>query len=297
MAEENIQLKEVIIPTKDSLASLATSSATWGTVYQKYISTNLSSEELGKGAYDAYNLLTAGKLDSFADAVCDSLSALKENTDTLCTKVNSIASEVQSGFTYILEGGAINPLVIPKTDDSFTFYNLSQKITIPIAGKNTFDIQNGKIKFTPGFIRGRRAAQLDQIAPFFTVPRQDFDTVFVNFASMGSWLEDSTLNDIFPTYDGGKQEFYGTGDLTRMGLLVWKVNCLQQQISVLYDFIRTMLSAEGKSPVVLPFLNVKKLSVEQICIVPDAGANSTISIPQSVTYLDKDLLDIETKEN
>ena len=42
--------------------SLSPASANWGKVYQKYISINLSSDQLMKGAYDAYNLLTAGNL-------------------------------------------------------------------------------------------------------------------------------------------------------------------------------------------------------------------------------------------
>ena len=101
-------IQPVVVPDP-ALSSPPSSydSANWGKIYQNYISTNLSSEQLAKGAYDAFNLLTTRKLLTFSDLTSKALltlsnnvnsidSALKENFDTLYAQVAELKRVLNS---------------------------------------------------------------------------------------------------------------------------------------------------------------------------------------------------------
>lgn len=273
MAEGNIQLKEVTVPEEGSLASHATSSATWGTVYQKYISTNLSSEELGKGAYDAYNLLTAGTLDTFANAVCKSLSTLKENTDTLCTKVNSIEdwkkSEVKRRFTYIDDNGkALHPLNFPLDDydnDCSGVYDLSAEEKISLAmydaeqctgwpgllkGSTLHDIEAMSSKFMENWEKLLTDYDPEDLATGeFPGSWNKFSNISNNFFT-GPLFTDYTetnLHDYFGSYDAPSGYPYSAlgafySETSLSSLLVTQMNIIQSHLAYLSGVVNRMLT-------------------------------------------------------
>lgn len=84
---ETVEVPNASLSSPPSVAA----SANWGAVYQNYISTNLSSEELAKGAYDAYNLLTTRNLYKFSNKVSIAIQNLSNN-------VNSIDSALKTNF-------------------------------------------------------------------------------------------------------------------------------------------------------------------------------------------------------
>lgn len=100
---ETVEVPNASLSSPPSVAA----SANWGTVYRDYISTNLSSEQLAKGAYDAYNLLTTKNLHTFSVEVSTAIqnlsisvnnidSALKTNFDTLYAQVAELKRVLNS---------------------------------------------------------------------------------------------------------------------------------------------------------------------------------------------------------
>ena len=82
------------------IQTLAPAENNYGKVYQNYISANLASDELAKASYDAYNLLSAGKLRDFQKAAVSAINALIENQNTLREQV----SELQQKLDNLLAG-------------------------------------------------------------------------------------------------------------------------------------------------------------------------------------------------
>lgn len=80
--------------------TLAPAENNYGKVYQNYVSANLASDELAKASYDAYNLLSAGKLRDFQKAAVSVINALIENQNTLRQQV----SELQQKLDNLLAG-------------------------------------------------------------------------------------------------------------------------------------------------------------------------------------------------
>ena len=87
-------IEQVVSPSVSLSFPASAASAKWGKVYQNYISTNLSSEQLAKGAYDAYNLLTTNNLYNLSDQISAAITTLSNN-------VNSIDSALQTNFDNI----------------------------------------------------------------------------------------------------------------------------------------------------------------------------------------------------
>lgn len=84
-------MQPVLVPDHTLSSPPSYDSANWGRIYQSYVSTNLSSEQLAKGAYDAYNLLSTTKLHIFSYYTSEALSALDYN-------VKSINSALKANF-------------------------------------------------------------------------------------------------------------------------------------------------------------------------------------------------------
>lgn len=74
--------------------SLSPASSGWGTVYQNYISANLSSEQLLQGAYDAYNLLSARRLSDFQDKAITAINDLISNQESLAADLQTIETDL-----------------------------------------------------------------------------------------------------------------------------------------------------------------------------------------------------------
>lgn len=293
----------VTLPSSPDLSSHATkTAANWGTVYQNYISTNLSAEELAKGAYDAYNLLTAGALKEFQTKVSSAIETLDDNQASLFEKVGSESRRIDFitqglGYLFVGEESGKTPDQQPiiKSDKSIYFwsnddsssrtdYNMSQSVEIPIAGENT-DKQGARY-YRPGLIKGKPSVQLNQIIPHFIQKRKNFDTVYSQKAS----YVNTSLSEGFPTsmYTPSTQEekkFKGTANLTRMGLLVWKVNCLQHQVNQLSQFINRLIDGDIK---------LKKLSVKYIDIIPSNETIGDFAFEKDTYYLKPALFNITT---
>ena len=100
-------IESVVSPSVSLSAPPSYDSANWGKIYQSYISTNLSSEQLAKGAYDAYNLLSTMSLYNLSGQISSAIttlaknvnsidSALKENFDTLYAQVAELKRVLNS---------------------------------------------------------------------------------------------------------------------------------------------------------------------------------------------------------
>ena len=137
--------------------SLSPASANWGKVYQKYISTNLSSEQLARGAYDAYNLLSAGNLSSFQSNAITAINTLISNQGILARDLNKTVTNLNKFFyslkdkedVSIAEGDTISSkftLSFPADDSgaSSTTYDLSENVAIPLVDQGT----PGLLKFS-----------------------------------------------------------------------------------------------------------------------------------------------------
>ena len=139
--------------------SLSSASANWGQVYQKYISINLSSDQLMKGAYDAYNLLTAGKLSSFQGKAITAINTLISNQKSLASDLNKTVTNLNKFFyslkdkedVSIAEGDTISSkftLSFPADESGAasarTTYDLSKDVTIPLVNQGT----PGLLKFS-----------------------------------------------------------------------------------------------------------------------------------------------------
>lgn len=89
-------IEQVVSPNVSLSFPASSSSANWGKVYQNYISTNLSSEQLAKGAYDAYNLLTTKNFYNLSDQISAAITTLNRN-------VNTIDSALKENFDSIYQ--------------------------------------------------------------------------------------------------------------------------------------------------------------------------------------------------
>ena len=203
--------------------SLSPASANWGKVYQNYISINLSSDQLMKGAYDAYNLLTAGKLSDFQGKAITAINTLITNQNTLASdlrttetnlnatinttnskldttssQLSKIAENLDELFSSykndelvsILEGTICcskNKLSFPSNDNgTATSYDLSSNVTIPFVSSST-----------PGLLKGSDYTQFSKV-------RNLFDTVSTSASSK------YTLS--FPSNDNGTKTSYDLSD-------------------------------------------------------------------------------------
>ena len=144
---------------KNNTPSLSPASANWGKVYQNYISINLSSDQLMKGTYDAYNLLTAGKLSDFQNKAITAIDDLIANQGILARDLNKTVTNLNKffyslkdrEFVSIAEGDAISSkfaLSFPADDSGVaaasTTYDLSKNVTIPLVDQGT----PGLLKFS-----------------------------------------------------------------------------------------------------------------------------------------------------
>lgn len=247
-------------------------SANWGKVYQNYISTNLSSENLAKGAYDAYNLLTTKNLSTFSIATVNAITslresvvnidnALQENFDSLYESDRIISSSLKQ----ILVGPLNNlsysstyakyPLHIPKNDtgNEEFIYDLTEKITIPFVGKD------GMGNYMPGLIKGRDYHKFSVVSDCF------MDHKYHSTGpSSADWVEDyATLlaNDAFLTPRDGS---------SRMEILAFKINSLQAQVAELKKILNNLLA--GEADVV-----IKDLKVNHISFVSNANSQIDFS--------------------
>lgn len=92
------------------IQTLAPAESNYGRVYQNYISTNLASDDLAKASYDAYNLLSAGKLRDFQKAAVSAINALIENQSTLRQQVSELqqqVSQLQQKLDNLLAGDIV----------------------------------------------------------------------------------------------------------------------------------------------------------------------------------------------
>lgn len=89
-------IETLVVPSASLSQSASAASANWGTIYRDYISTNLSSEQLAKGAYDAFNLLTTNNLYNFSSQTAAAILSLSKS-------VNSIDSALQTNFDNIYQ--------------------------------------------------------------------------------------------------------------------------------------------------------------------------------------------------
>lgn len=179
-----------IVKLNKNSPSLSPASSGWGTVYQNYISANLSSEELLKGAYDAYNLLSARRLSDFQDKAITAINTLIDNQDSLAedlksteTSLNTTKSDLTTTSSNlstivtnldklfnsyntadepvsILEGtirSSKSKLLFPIKDDyTYTSYDLSKDVAIPfVTDKN------------PGLLKGADYSEFSKVTSLF----------------------------------------------------------------------------------------------------------------------------------
>lgn len=253
--------------------------ARWGTVYQNYISVNLNSEDLAKGAYDAYNLLTSKKLFNVVKDTFDYIQAVENNVETLAdsvaervTKESNRIDNITGGLNNLFGPGssadaaaiikAKYPLTFPHTDSGdTTSYDLSSQSDIPLAG-----LQNG----VPGFIKGQRALQLGSLM------RKVFSPL-----PLSGYYSETLPNTILPDWSQAP-----SAEIQPMRLLVFQVNQLQMQVEYLRTVINDFFSGRGS-----PRYTVDTLYVKSIRFVAEEQPNGSVStgahIPASM-YLDYD---------
>lgn len=236
-----------IQPLNTSNPSLSPASANWGKVYQKYISTNLSSEQLARGAYDAYNLLSAGNLSTFQGNAVSAINTLISNQTKLSTDLTKTVSNLDSLFSTksgdsdssISEGDVVGSkfyLSFPSKDDgtTATVYNLSDTVRLPFARKTEVG------EYCPGLIKGFSADKLDKIIPLFNTATNE----------SGFFASEYSHPDA-PTDATYKQP---------IELLVWEINNLQNQIRQLRNTINEI--ANGRTT--LEHLSVKFITFADI---------------------------------
>jgi hypothetical protein len=259
-------IPELTVPDASLSSPPSDASANWGKVYQNYISTNLSSENLAKGAYDAYNLLTTKNLNTFSIATVNAITslresvvnidnALQENFDSLYESDRIISSSLKQ----ILIGPLTNlsfsstsakyPLCIPKNDtgnEEFV-YDLTEKLTIPFVGKD------GMGNYLPGLMKGEDFAKFNSVADKF-----DKESILSNL----SWREIEI--------DGAPPDL--RYPVAPMGILVFKINQLQLQVRILEGIINKLFS--DNSTYVIGKLNVKHINFV-------SGGTSSIDLSSS----------------
>lgn len=146
--------------------SLSPASSGWGTVYQNYISANLSSEQLLQGAYDAYNLLSARRLSDFQDKAITAINDLISNQESLATDLKNTVNNLDNFFStttgFIATGtvlSAKHSLSFPSNDSGTLskVYNLSDDVRIPFV-----DVDK-----TPGLLKFSDYDRFDKVAKLF----------------------------------------------------------------------------------------------------------------------------------
>lgn len=252
---------ERVIPPDASFSSPPSdvTSDIWGKVYQNYISTNLSSEQLAKGAYDAYNLLTAKSLYHFSDQTSKAISnlsksvnsidsALQTNFDTLHEFKRNISSYFSELFYSPLIGEQYKPasakykLYIPMNDSgTLTYYNLTKDRTLPIVTANK---SNGY--YSPGLLKGEDYHKFSLASGCFM--NHDYTS-----SNLYGWTEQYYVlssNNAFlrPRTDSSKME-----------ILAFKVNSLQAQVAELKRVLNDLLEGTDEH-VAINHLRVKQIS-------------------------------------
>lgn len=274
---QELKLNDVKLPSED-LSSPAASTNGWGKVYQKYISTNLSSENLAKGSFDAYNLLSAGILKSFSTSVASSLDGLDTNLKTLLERVNLLTECVQAGFSNIgadpddqdTAGHAINPLKFPLDDydsECSSVYDLGKEKKISLA---MYDTEKGT--GYPGLLRGNTLHDIEAMSSKFMEGWEelltDYDPEDLATGEFpGSWNNFSNISNNFFTgplftdftetnlheydhYDTPPPEslysalglFYSETSLS--SLLVTQMNIIQSHLVYLSGVVSRMLNGD-----------------------------------------------------
>lgn len=234
-------------------------SGIWGTVYQNYISTNLSSEQLAKGAYDAYNLLTAKNLYHFSDQTSKAISnlsksvnsidsALQTNFDTLHEFKRNISSYFSELFYSPLMGeeykstAAKYKLSIPVKDNgTLISYDLTANCTLPIV---TADKSNGY--YSPGLLKGEDYHKFSLASGCFM--NHDYTS-----SALYDWTEQYYVlssNNAFLRPRTGS---------SKMEILAFKVNSLQAQVAELKRVLNNLLEGTDED-VVIRHLRVKQIS-------------------------------------
>ena len=146
--------------------SLSPASANWGKVYQNYISINLSSDQLMKGAYDAYNLLTAKALSSFQSKAITAINTLIDNQNSLAEDLKNTVDNLDNFFSTTTDSIATGTISSAKhslsfpSNDSGTLskvYNLSDDVRIPFV-----DVDK-----TPGLLKFSDYDRFDKVAKLF----------------------------------------------------------------------------------------------------------------------------------
>lgn len=240
-------------PPENTVGSQASATSTlWGRVYRNYISVNLKSEYLAKGAYDAYNLLTTNKLSDIVGSTFTYIQEVEKNVQNMATSVATRVSTESNRIDTITEGlnklfssnnpsstadatpinQAKNKLMFPITDtDGTTVYDLSYPRKIPLASRNSKDGST-----VPGFIKGLRAAQLDELMGYFTSK------------PLNSFYSDSPENQIT----------LGTNNQPAQ-VLIYQVNQLQKQVEHLREQFNTFLRNSGDATFSMNTLFVKQI--------------------------------------
>lgn len=244
--------------------TLLPASANWGKVYQNYISANLTSENLAKGAYDAYNLLSAGKLLEFQQTSFNTFNKLIDNQTSLATDLNSVETKLTKTIsnldklfsteqgTSISTGDIVsstNKLAFAANDagTASTFYDLSKGIKLPFATEGATPETS-----IPGLIKGFSAGRLDKIIPIFNT---NIEASFVpKFFTTNYNLDDPQT----ATY---RQP---------IELLVWQINYLQHQVAALQSTINAI--SGGEAP-------LGDIRVKSITFVGD-GVPGTVVTPR-----------------
>lgn len=252
-------IETVVLP--DVSRSLPASGVTpdiWGKVYQNYISTNLSSEQLAKGAYDAYNLLTTNNLYNFSTQTSGAIlslsksvnsidSALQTNFDTLHTFKTNISVYFNSVFYNPMTGqdstSARNPLLIPTRDDGTQkyVYDLATSYTLPIVTAN-----KSNDYYSPGLLKGEDYHKFSLASGCFM--NHDYTD-----SDLYGWTQD------YNTLLGNNAFFRPRTNSSKMEILAFKVNSLQAQVAELKQVLIKLLAGTDEH-VAINHLRVKQIS-------------------------------------
>lgn len=260
------------LPTANLSSPADVSSDIWGKVYQNYISTNLSSEQLAKGAYDAYNLLTTEKLKEFSEKTVASLATINTNVTNIDAAIqtnfdtfNEVASACYKlfhisriGEHFLVDAQAKNYIAVPTADDktSEDVYDLTSNVTLDFASSG------GKGDYKPGLLKGIDFAKFRSVA-------DKFDTTSITGSS---WVTGSA-NSL-------------AAQSTPMDVLVFKINQLQLQVSTLEAIINELFS-ENSTHV------IGKLNVKHINFVSSATSSVDLASSTNTAFIDPNIIKVD----
>ena len=159
-----------ITPLNKNSPSLSPASTGWGTVYQNYISANLSSEELLKGAYDAYNLLSARRLSDFQDKAITAINNLISNQESLAADLESTETVLGTTNSELATTSSSLSTIVTNLNKLFDSYDKDNKPVSSIL-EGTILCSKAKLSFpNDDNINGKTSYDLseDIIIPFVT---------------------------------------------------------------------------------------------------------------------------------